>query len=136
TGTPPPGAGNMFSHAMNDSFTAINRLLNAGEDVWWITGGTLRPGAFYVYAKPSTQALVTRIAADLGVDFEAVQWALSNTRIKLHKMRIALADQYGGSMPSGWTRFLFEQFGFPFEVGYPKAVTAGYPPSGCDGLES
>ena len=36
--------------------------------------------------------------------------------IKLRKLRIGLADQYGGSMPSGWTRFLLEQFEFPFEV--------------------
>ena len=34
-------------------------------------------------------------------------------------------DQYGGSMPSGWTRFVLEQFEFPFEVVYPKALDAG-----------
>jgi len=32
---------------------------------------------------------------------------------------------YGGSMPSGWTRFVLEQFEFPFEVIYPKVVDAG-----------
>ena len=35
------------------------------------------------------------------------------------------ADQYGGSMPSGWTRWLLEQFEFPFEVVYPQALDAG-----------
>jgi hypothetical protein len=122
TGT--PGAGYVFSHAMNDSFTAINRLLNAGEEVSWITAGPQR-GAFFVAAKPSTPALVTKIAGDLGVSFEGVAARPAGEAMTLRKMRVALADQYGGSMPSGWTRFLFEQFEFPYEVVYPKGVNAG-----------
>jgi hypothetical protein len=43
----------------------------------------------------------------------------------MRKPRIALADQYGGSMPSGWTRWLLEQFEFPFEVVFPKALDMG-----------
>jgi hypothetical protein len=121
TGT--PGAGYVFTHAMNDSFTAINRLLNAGEEVSWITAGA-RQGAFFVATKPTTSALVTKIAADLGVSLEGVATRPPGDAMKLHKMRVALADQYGGSMPSGWTRFLFEQFEFPFEVVYPKAMNA------------
>ncbi len=40
-------------------------------------------------------------------------------------MRIALYDTYGGSMPSGHTRWLLEQFEFPFEVVYPQTLDAG-----------
>ncbi len=116
-----PDAGYVFSHATNDAFIAINRLLAAGEDVSWMTTGPSQ-GSFFIAAKPSTSALVTKIAADLGVGFEGVATRPAGEAIKLHKMRIALADQYGGSMPSGWTRFLLEQFEFPFEVVYPKAV--------------
>ena len=39
--------------------------------------------------------------------------------MKLKPVRIGLWDQYGGSMPSGWTRWLLEQYEFPFEVVYP-----------------
>jgi hypothetical protein len=45
--------------------------------------------------------------------------------MKLRPVRIGLWDRYGGSMPSGWTRFIFEQFGFPFDVVYPQALDAG-----------
>ncbi len=117
-------AGYLFSHAMNDSFTAINRLLAAGEDISWATSGP-QPGSFFVVARPSTQALITGIARDLGVSFQGVGSAPAAPVVKLHKVRLALADQYGGSMPSGWTRFLLEQFEFPYEVVYPKAVDAG-----------
>src|SRR5262249_7144902 len=33
--------------------------------------------------------------------------------------------QYGGSMPSGWTRWIFEQYEFPFEVVFPQTLDAG-----------
>ena len=39
--------------------------------------------------------------------------------------RIALWDRYGGSMESGWTRWIMEQFGIPFTVVYPTEINAG-----------
>ena len=45
--------------------------------------------------------------------------------MKLKPVRIGLWDQYGGSMPSGWTRWLFEQYEFPFEVVFPGTLDAG-----------
>ena len=43
-------AGYTFSHASNDSFAAVNRLIAAGEDVSWVTSGP-QQGAFFVAAK-------------------------------------------------------------------------------------
>ena len=117
-------AGYVFSHAINNSFIAINRLLAAGEDVTWITGGP-QAGTFFVAAKPSTRGAVEKLAADLGVSFEGVAAAPSGEARKLRKLRIGLSDRYGGSMPSGWTRYLLEQFEFPFEVVFPKTLDAG-----------
>jgi hypothetical protein len=34
-------------------------------------------------------------------------------------------DEYGGSIPSGWIRWLLEQYEFPFEVVYPPTLDAG-----------
>ncbi|MFN8002606.1 MAG: hypothetical protein U0X75_16485 [Acidobacteriota bacterium] len=44
---------------------------------------------------------------------------------KLNPVRVGLWDRYGGSMPSGWTRWLLEQFEFPFTVVYPQQLDAG-----------
>ena len=117
-------AGYTFSHATNDSFTAINRLLAAGEDVSWMSSGP-QTGAFFVATKASTAAAVGKLAADLGLNFDGVSARPAGDVIKLRKLRIALADQYGGSMPSGWTRWLLEQFEFPFEVVFPQALDGG-----------
>jgi hypothetical protein len=111
----------LLSHSGNNSFIAVNRLLGAGRDVRWTQG----PGNPFHVAGASAAEL-QKLAAELGVNFDAAPASLSLTgAIKLRKPRIGLADVYGGSMPSGWTRFVLEQFEFPFEVIYPKIVDAG-----------
>ncbi len=124
---PPPGKvssgapGVVLSHATNNAFIAINRLLAAGRTIQWLQHGD-RP--FLITG--ATPAELQRLAADLGVSFDPAPASLSLTgAVKLRKPRIALADQYGGSIPSGWTRFVLEQFEFPFEVVYPRILDAG-----------
>ena len=43
----------------------------------------------------------------------------------LHAPRIGLWDQYGGSIESGWTRWILEQFEFPFTRVYAPELDAG-----------
>src|ERR687887_730149 len=69
--------------------------------------------------------MVKRVAAERGESFDAVPAKPTVDAMKLRPVRIGLWDQYGGSMPSGWTRWLFEQYEFPFEVVYPQTLDAG-----------
>ena len=64
-------------------------------------------------------------AKHLGVRRRPCQRRQSGGAMKLKPVRIGLYDQYGGSMPSGWTRWLFEQYEFPFESVYPQTLDAG-----------
>ncbi|HYN09323.1 MAG TPA: M14 metallopeptidase family protein [Vicinamibacterales bacterium] len=118
-------AGYYFSHKSNDSFIAINRLLNANEDVTWLWNGPMGYGTFYVASKPTTRAILDKAATDLGVSFEGTATAPTGPSAKLRKLRIGLFDTYGGGMPSGWTRLLLENFEFPFDVVYPPMLDAG-----------
>ena len=122
TGT--AGAGFLLTHAANDAFVAVNRLLAAGEQVSWITSGA-RAGTFFVASKGSTRAAVEKLAADLGLDFESSPGRPAGEALPLRPVRIALADRYGGSSPSGWIRWILEQYEFPFEVVFPKALESG-----------
>jgi hypothetical protein len=61
----------------------------------------------------------------LGVSAVAVTSRPAANARRLHSMRVALYDVYGGSMPSGHTRWLLEQFEFPFDVIYPPTIDAG-----------
>src|SRR5262245_9241788 len=63
--------GFVFSHQENDAFVAINRLLKAGEDVYWLKSpvtANAKPypaGSFYVTAKSSTLPILQKAATDL-----------------------------------------------------------------------
>ena len=123
--------GFMLSHEVNDAFIAVNRLVAAGEDVFWLTenvtlGGRMYPaGTIYIRSKRSTADRLQPLASDLGLSFTGVSERPRSEALKLRRVRVGLWDQYGGSMPSGWTRWLFEQFEFPFEVVYPRQLNAG-----------
>ena len=127
----PAGGGYLLSHEINDAFVAVNRLLKANEDVFWlksaasVNGKTYPAGTMFVPAKATTLAVLQRVAADKGLTFDAVAAKPAGDALKLKPVRIGLWDQYGGSMPSGWTRWLFEQYEFPFEVVFPGTLDAG-----------
>jgi hypothetical protein len=119
--TQQPAGGVVLSHRGNNAFIAVNRLLAAGRDVRWVQSGD---NPFHITGAPAAE--LQKLASELGVSFDTAPPALAaGGSIKLRTPRIGLADQYGGSMPSGWTRFILEQFEFPFEVVYPKALDAG-----------
>jgi hypothetical protein len=124
-------AGFLLSPRPNDSFIALNRLLKSGEEVYRVqtpvTVGTktLPPGSFYVKAKATTRAQIEKIASDLGLSFDGVRTGVPAAATRMKTVRIGLWDQYGGSMPSGWTRWILEQFEFPFERVYAPQIDAG-----------
>ncbi|MFB3112235.1 MAG: peptidase, partial [Gemmatimonadales bacterium] len=64
-------------------------------------------------------------ASELGLNFQGVETAPAppaREMLQMRQVRVGLWDQYGGSMPSGWARWILEQFEFPFEVVYPQAL--------------
>jgi hypothetical protein len=135
----PPGAvsgemnpaGFLLSHQANDAFIAANRLLREGESAFWLKeafelkGKAYPPGTMYIPAGPSTPLTLQKMARELGLHFEGVAAPPSSSGLALRPVRIGLWDSYGGSMPSGWIRWLLERYEFPFEVVYPPELDAG-----------
>ena len=103
-----------------DAFAAANRLLAANEDVY-----RLPDGRFLVAVKPSTRASLQKIAADRGVNFSVPAGTIRVPDTKLVRPRIGLWDQYGGSIDAGWTRWILEQFEFPFDRVFAPQLDAG-----------
>jgi hypothetical protein len=116
-GAPNP-AGYLISHRANNSFTLMNRLLQSNVEVQWRKSD----GAIWVPAPGAS--IVRRAASELGIAAEALPASPADL-IRIRPVRIGLYDQYGGLMSSGWTRWLLEQFEFPFEVVYPQTLDAG-----------
>ena len=136
---PPPGtiagaagaAGFLLSHLVNDAVIATNRLLANQQEVYWIAqpvqanGKRYPAGTIYIPATPAAVSMLKQFASELGLSFEGVSAAPGGETLRLRPVRIGLWDRYGGSIPSGWTRWLLERFEFPFEVAYPAALDSG-----------
>jgi Zinc carboxypeptidase len=124
-------AGYLVSHRQNNSFILINRLLKAGCDVYWLSkpatidGQDLGSGTIWIPSSSAALPVLEKSTRELGMDAYGVAAAPAGQAIKLKPMRIGLFDQYGGLMPSGWTRWLFEQYEFPYELVYPQGLDAG-----------
>src|SRR5204862_131703 len=74
----PAGGGYLLSHQVNDAFIAVNRLLKANEEIFWmktaVSAGakTYVPGAMYIPAKATTLPILQRLAAEKGLNVETV----------------------------------------------------------------
>jgi hypothetical protein len=128
SGTP---AGYLVSHEYNDAYTLTNRLLKAGLPVYWlkdeasVSGKKLPPGALWLPYSADTAKLLDTAVKSLGINAYAVAQRPSGAAEQLHPVRVGLMDVYGGSMPSGWIRWLFEQFEFPYTVVYSQELDGG-----------
>ena len=127
----PNPAGFLLDHRVNDAFIVINRLLKNNEDVYWLkdpfqaNGKTYPAGTIFVPASATAQSKLEEWTGPLGLKVEATAVAPQGEALRLRPVRIGLWDIYGGSMTSGWTRWLLEQYEFPFEVIFSPQLDAG-----------
>jgi hypothetical protein len=103
-----------------DAFVAANRLLAAGERVSYGSNAAV----FHITARPSTLAILRKVAADRGVTFTSGTGTFRST-VPLTQPRVGLWDQYGGSMEAGWARWILEQFEFKFDRVFAPQLDAG-----------
>ena len=124
-------AGYVLDPRINDAFVAVNRLLASGSPVYRLkepiaAGGLEYPeGSLYVPAGAGTRASLQGMATELGLNFVGIESPAQRAALRLRPIRVGLWDRYGGSMPSGWVRWIFEQYEFPFEVVFPPRLDAG-----------
>jgi hypothetical protein len=114
-----------LSREVNDSVIAVNRLLRLGEQISQGTvgdNGRIVP-EFLIPIGPQTAARLAPIARELGLSVRREVWRQVMPIVEM--LRIALWDQYGGSAESGWTRWILEQFEFPFARVYAPELDAG-----------
>jgi hypothetical protein len=119
-------AGFLLSAQVNDAFVAVNRLLAGGNKVFRLTGGgAYPPGTFYIARGEKTLPILENLAREKGLSFEGTDAQPDAGSAELAPARIGLWDRYGGSIPSGWLRWLFEQYEFAYQVVFPQELDAG-----------
>ncbi|HTE23185.1 M14 family metallopeptidase [Flavitalea sp.] len=120
-------AGYLLDARSNNSFIAVNDLLKAGIKVYRLPKGiagnaNAGPGTFFVPSSGKT--ILQKASADLGIKITGVAKQPADA-VKVSQMRIGLWDTYGGSMPSGWVRWLMEQHHFPINLIYANEIDKG-----------
>jgi hypothetical protein len=109
------GAYYSFSTSDNASFTLLNDLLKAGVEV------SKNASAFYV----KHSAAAADILAKATVKTQALSALPADVSRKVGTKRVGLWDTYGGSMPSGWLRWILEQHHFDFKLVFAKEIDKG-----------
>ncbi|MFM7020149.1 MAG: peptidase, partial [Aquirufa sp.] len=104
-----------FSTADNASFTLLNALLKAGIEV------SKSKELFYL----AHSDMAASILAKAQVKINVLDKMPSESANKLGAKRIGLWDVYGGSMPSGWLRWILEQHQFDFKLVFAKEIDKG-----------
>ena len=105
----------------NGASIAINRLLKAGAQVSWLTtamaieGYTYQPGALVVSEAKGVRDAIAGGARDLGLRVTASAARPPQDARPLGSARIALYKPWVENTDEGWTRWLLEQYEFPFE---------------------
>ena len=120
--------GYLFDCRLNNSFRAVNLLLAKDIKVQRVKeevvagGATYPPGAFI--AGVDSEATLEKVAKDTGVDFIALDKDLETEEIK--QMHIGMYQRYwGGNADEGWTRFVLEQFDFPYDTLMDEDILKG-----------
>ncbi len=118
---PPPGAitgtGPILSlePAQNNTFRAINRAWQQGATVQFSAGRYLIAGL-----PPAAQDNLVRTLA-----LQASRTnAAGDAARPIAKPRIGIYQPWNGSMDEGWTRWLFDQYGFSYVTLHPEDLRA------------
>ena len=109
------GSSYVLSSAQNDSYTAVNDLLKGNVDVY----RSPENGNFYVSASRSAKTILEKANVKLK------SASAPKNKTKITAGRIALWDTYGGSMASGWVRWMMEQYHYNATVIYPQDIDGG-----------
>jgi hypothetical protein len=110
--------GYLVTHTANASAIATNRLLAGGAQLSWAASSFESEGARWpagtIVIRRADRSRLDELGHELGLEFHAVAGAPTATLDRLRAPRIGLYKSYVASMPEGWTRWLFENYGFEF----------------------
>jgi Zinc carboxypeptidase len=109
-----------LSPALSNSWKAVNRLLKAKVPVY----RDRRYGTFYVANEGAAKPLLGQLAAELGLQFTASEADLTAHR-RLRTPRVGLYQGFVPIMDEGWTRWVLEQYEFPYKTVGNKRVQQG-----------
>jgi len=124
------GAGKhfVFDYTGPDGATAINRLLKDGARVNLVQTQDASGQHSRIEVTGATPKLMQTIASSVGLQIRADDKLAapgSGKSIALKAPRLALYQPWSGNMDEGWTRWVIEQYEFPYTSVHNAEIRAG-----------
>ena len=115
----------------NVSARAINRLLASGAVVgrarraFDIEGAPYASGTFIVQAESAPGGLVSSVADEESMTFDVVSDMPGVAQCQLRVPRVGLYKSFIPTVEEGWTRFVFDQYKFPYTSLLDRDIRGG-----------
>ena len=115
----------------NGGAIAANRLLAAGLAPAWLTGEVdargfkYGPGSLVVAATKAAPPVLQKIAVELGLRVDGLAGKPPAGTRPLARSRVGLYKSWNDHVDEGWTRWLLEQYEFPYKNIADADVRAG-----------
>jgi hypothetical protein len=127
---PKPGdTGFILDSRCDNTFAAVNHLISSGIAVYRVkklpVNNETGPGSFFIPASQKAKTLLEKESGRLSLRVISGNKKPSELSSKLTPLRVAIWDMYGGSISSGWLKWIMEQHDFSFSTIYPKEINAG-----------
>jgi hypothetical protein len=123
--------GYSWGHMTNDDCVALNRLMAKGHTVFWniepfaVGEKTYPAGTMVALQREDLADDLERIVGDLHVHFNALKTNPSVRTVRLKPVRLGLYKSWTASMDEGWTRWVLEQYEFPYTSVFDKDIREG-----------
>ncbi len=112
----------LMSPQANNSYIAINRLLKKQFSLYrslkpFNSGRNLfSPGSIIIPKKSGLHSLLTEWTENLQLDIHTINSRPSIPCYKLKSPKIGLYQPWTANMDEGWTRWILEQYEFPYKI--------------------
>lgn len=123
--------GYIWGHETNDDIVALNRLLKSGHSVYWsaeplsVNEKTYPAGTMIVLQRAALRKELQEITEDLYVHFEPLMANPGGKAYQLKPVKLGLYKSWTASMDEGWTRWVLEQFEFPYNSVVDEDIRRG-----------
>ena len=123
--------GFLWGHSSNDDIVALNRLLTKDYTIYWAAESfekgdcVYAPGTMIVESEEGLETDLRAVADELWVHFKAVESKPLVEAFALKQTRLGLYKSWTASMDEGWTRWVLEQYEFPYSSIYDKDIREG-----------
>ena len=118
----------ILDHNVLDSYRAVNRLLKEGAHVAWATrpftsGGKKYPAGAIIISGSGIKTKLPSFAEEFNLQIQA--GSSPDELLKLKPLRLGLYKPWVANMDEGWTRWIFDNWEFPYTTLHDAEIRKG-----------